>query len=72
VSAISRKNQITIPKDVLADSGLSAGDDVQIVSRGPGRVELVKSADLVEELAGSLDESVYPSGYLDDLRDGWE
>jgi AbrB family looped-hinge helix DNA binding protein len=71
MSAISRKNQVTIPKAVLEAAGLAAGDDVQIASTGPGRIELVKSAELVDEFAGSLDDRAYPPGYLDDLRAGW-
>jgi AbrB family looped-hinge helix DNA binding protein len=72
MSAISRKNQVTIPKDVLADAGLSSGDDVRITSAGPGRIELVRSDDLVDEFAGSLDAKTYPEGYLEDARRGWE
>jgi AbrB family looped-hinge helix DNA binding protein len=71
MSAISRKNQITIPKDVLEAAGLAPGDDVQIASTGPGRVELVKSSELIDEFAGSFDERVYPTGYLDEVRRGW-
>jgi AbrB family looped-hinge helix DNA binding protein len=72
MSAISSKNQITIPKDVLDAAGLSAGDDVRITSAGPGRIEVIKSDDLVDEFAGVFDETVYPPGYLDDVRRGWE
>lgn len=71
MSAISRKNQVTIPKHVLEAAGLAPGDDVQISSAGPGRVELVKSEDLIDEFAGALDDSIYPPGYLDDVRRGW-
>jgi AbrB family looped-hinge helix DNA binding protein len=71
VSAISRKNQITIPADVLRAAGLGPGDDVRVSSVGPGHIELVKTAALVEEYAGSLGDEVYPPGYLDDVRDGW-
>lgn len=71
MSAISRKNQVTIPKAVLKAAGLVPGDDVQITSAGPGRVELVKTDDLIEEFAGCLDDSVYPPGYLEDVRRGW-
>lgn len=71
MSAISRKNQVTIPKDVLTEAGLSPGDDVRIRSAGPGRLELVKSDDLIQEYAGIFDESVYPPDYLTEVRRGW-
>ncbi|MBA3421626.1 MAG: AbrB/MazE/SpoVT family DNA-binding domain-containing protein [Thermoleophilaceae bacterium] len=72
MSLISRKNQITIPKDVLNAARLSAGDDVRVTSAGPGRIELIKRDDLVDEYAGIFDESVYPPGYLEDVRRGWQ
>jgi AbrB family looped-hinge helix DNA binding protein len=71
MSAVSRKNQVTIPADVMRDAGLEPGDDVRIRSVGPGRIELVKSDDLIDQYAGSLDKTVYPPGYLDEVRDGW-
>ena len=71
MSAVSRKNQITIPADVMRDAGLAPGDDVRVRSVGPGRIELVKSDELIDEYAGSLDKTVYPPGYLDEVRDGW-
>jgi AbrB family looped-hinge helix DNA binding protein len=72
MSAVSRKNQITIPADVMREAGLTPGDDVRIRSVGPGRIELVKSDELIREYAGTFDESVYPVGYLDEVRGGWE
>jgi AbrB family looped-hinge helix DNA binding protein len=72
MSAVSRKNQVTIPADVMREAGLTPGDDVRIRSVGPGRIELVKSDELIREYAGSFDESVYPAGYLDEVRGGWE
>jgi len=71
VSAISGKNQITIPVEVLRAAGLRSGDDVRVASIGPGRVELVKTDELIGEYAGSFDETVYPPGYLDEVRRGW-
>lgn len=71
MSAISRKNQVTIPKDVLEAAGLTAGDDVRIVTLGPGRIELVKTDDLIAGYAGRLDDRSYPPGYLEEVRRGW-
>jgi AbrB family looped-hinge helix DNA binding protein len=71
VSVVSSKNQITIPADVMREAGLSPGDDVRLRSVGPGRIELVKTDELVEEFAGMFDGTVYPPGYLDDVRSGW-
>jgi AbrB family looped-hinge helix DNA binding protein len=70
MSAVSRKNQVTIPADVMRQAGLAPGDDVRISSLGPGRIELVKTDELIDEFAGALDETVYPPGYLDDVRRG--
>ncbi len=71
MSVISRKNQVTLPVDALRAAGLEPGDDVLIEARGPGRLELVRAADLVEEFAGVFDATVYPDGYLDKLRREW-
>ena len=72
MSAISRKNQVTIPKDVLEASGLEPGEDVCIASVGPGRIELVKTDDLIAQYAGRLGKESYPPGYLEDIRREWE
>ena len=71
MSAISRKNQVTIPADVLRAAGLGPGDDVRITTVGPGHLELVKTNALIDEYAGALGADVYPPGYLDDVREGW-
>lgn len=71
MSAISRKNQITIPADVLRAAGLGPGDDVRISRVGPGHIELVKTDVLVKRYAGSVGDDVYPPGYLDEVREGW-
>jgi bifunctional DNA-binding transcriptional regulator/antitoxin component of YhaV-PrlF toxin-antitoxin module len=71
MSLISRKNQITLPVEVLRDAGLEPGDDVRVHAVGPGRVELVRADELVAEFAGVFDAAVYPSDYLEELRREW-
>ncbi len=71
MSMISRKNQVTLPADVLRAGGLGPGDDVRVRAVAPGRLELVRADDLVAEYAGVFDAGVYPEGYLDELRREW-
>jgi hypothetical protein len=71
MSVISRKNQVTLSVDALRAAGLEAGDDVRVQVVGPGRLELVRTDDLAEKYAGVFDATVYPEGYLDELRREW-
>jgi bifunctional DNA-binding transcriptional regulator/antitoxin component of YhaV-PrlF toxin-antitoxin module len=72
MSAISRKNQVTLPVAALRAAGLEPGDDVQVRVIAPGRLELVRESELIAEFAGVFDATVYPAGYLDDLRREWQ
>jgi bifunctional DNA-binding transcriptional regulator/antitoxin component of YhaV-PrlF toxin-antitoxin module len=71
MSVISRKNQVTLPVDALREAGLEPGDDVRVQVLGPGKLALVRVEDLVAEFAGVFDETVYPDGYLGELRHEW-
>jgi bifunctional DNA-binding transcriptional regulator/antitoxin component of YhaV-PrlF toxin-antitoxin module len=71
MSAISRKNQVTLPVDALRAAGLEPGDDLQIRAIAPGRLELVRDDELITEFAGAFDATVYPKGYLEELRREW-
>jgi bifunctional DNA-binding transcriptional regulator/antitoxin component of YhaV-PrlF toxin-antitoxin module len=69
-TTVSAKHQVTIPKQAMVAAGLRAGDRLRAVSRGPGRVLLVREEDPVERHAGKL-TGIYPFGELDELRDEW-
>jgi len=71
MSVISRKNQVTLPVEALRAAGLEPGDDVRVRAAAPGRLELVRADDLVEEFAGVFDATVYPADYLETLRREW-
>ncbi|HEX7293796.1 MAG TPA: AbrB/MazE/SpoVT family DNA-binding domain-containing protein [Solirubrobacterales bacterium] len=70
---LSRKNQVTIPVDVLRKSGIEPGDEVSVRVVGRGRLELERWSDLIDRFAGSLPSAdAYPAGYLEGLRSEWE
>jgi hypothetical protein len=71
MSVISHKNQVTLPVDALTAAGLGPGDEVRVHAVGPGRLELIRIEQLGQRVPGVFDASIYPDGYLDDLRHEW-
>jgi bifunctional DNA-binding transcriptional regulator/antitoxin component of YhaV-PrlF toxin-antitoxin module len=65
---ISSKNQITLPVDVLRETGLKAGDEVAIDVRLPDRIVIRKHRVLDFEDAIGFFDGLYPPGYLKKLR----
>ncbi|HET7046252.1 MAG TPA: AbrB/MazE/SpoVT family DNA-binding domain-containing protein [Gaiellaceae bacterium] len=72
MAVLSRKNQLTVPVEVMREAGLAPGDTLHVVAVPPGRIELVRTAELIEEFAGEVGNDVYPPGYLEALRSEWE
>lgn len=68
---LSSKNQITIPVEALREAGIEPGDEVRVVARGHGRVEIERMEDVLDRYAGSLN-GLWQPGELSALRDEWE
>lgn len=68
---MSRKNQVTIPVDVLLITGVHPGDSLMVEAKGTGEIVLRREEDPLEAYIGVFD-GMYPPGYLDELRDEWE
>jgi len=71
MSRLSRKNQITLPVDVLREAGMRPGDELVIRATAPGRVEVELAQDVVERFAGAMPPGTYPPGAAGELRRAW-
>lgn len=68
---ISRKNQVTLPVDVILRAGLKPGDSMAVELKNTGEIVLRPEVDPLDEYIGMFD-GLYPPGYLRALRDEWE
>ena len=68
---ISRKNQVTLPVDVLVRAGLGPGDTLAVELKTDGQIVLRREEDPLLRHIGAM-TGMFPPGYLDDLRDEWE
>lgn len=69
-SRISAKHQVTIPVDVLRQTGLGVGDSVRFETEAGGVVRLVKVDDPLEALIGTM-PGLSAAFDLDAERDAW-
>lgn len=67
---VSPKHQITIPVDVLRETGLRVGDKLEVIAEGAGRVHIRRVEDPVAAFAGRLN-GTWPPNEVDQLRSEW-
>ena len=71
---VSARRSVTIPADVLAEAGLSPGDEVRIEVAGDGRVLLARISDPVAVLgrySGKWSGGKQLDAFVSGLRDEW-
>lgn len=67
---LSRKNQVTLPVAALTAAHVSRGDVLRVSAKGDGRILLERSADPLDEFAGSI-PGLAAATQLEKLRDEW-
>jgi AbrB family looped-hinge helix DNA binding protein len=68
---LSKRNQITIPREVREALGLKPGDRLLVVERGGYLVVMPRPKSFAKAIRG-LARGMYPGGYLDNERCSWE
>ena len=73
---LSRKNQVTLPVDVVAAVGLRPGDELRVEAED-GHIVLEPAMSLAERRLAALESigdkyaGMYPPGYLEQIRREW-
>jgi bifunctional DNA-binding transcriptional regulator/antitoxin component of YhaV-PrlF toxin-antitoxin module len=67
---LSRKHQVTIPVDALAEAHVQPGDELRVTADGRGRLVLTLVRDPLETLIGSA-PGLSAATNLERLRDEW-
>lgn len=68
---VSRKNQVTLPVDVVLRAGLEPGDSLAVELKASGEIVLRREEDALRRYIGVFD-GLYPPNATDALRDEWE
>lgn len=68
---MSPKHQITIPVQVLRETGLKVGDPLEVTADGIGRVRIRRVQDAIATYAGQL-EGTWPADEVERLRAEWD
>lgn len=66
-ATITSKGQVTIPAQVRASLGLSAGDRIEFVEQGDGKFAIMPATHSVKDLKGMVRKPVSPVS-IDDMN----
>jgi len=74
-ATLTSKGQITLPKRMRDDLGLTAGSKVQFIKLGNGQYRIVPKTGSVSDLAGLLYDPTRPTLTLEEMeeaiQEGW-
>ena len=70
IAKVSDTYEVEIPQEIREAMKLKPGDELVFVVRGSIASFMLRPADPVAELAGSM-KGTYPEGYLEEERRNW-
>jgi AbrB family looped-hinge helix DNA binding protein len=68
---LSSKNQIVIPREARTALGVRPGDEILVVVRNSSVILLPKPKDHARAIRG-MAKGLYPPGYLEREKKGWQ